>query len=367
LRVKRLIAGALAGVTTLTVIAGCAGESLQALEPKLELRNAAKQLGEAKQAGFTIKINGSAEDLVAAAKLDAAKSGDPEDEITEDDAKILRQLFNSSFTVAYDQAGEGTDDDRALFGATIDGVTGAEVRYVGKTLFVKAPVTELATKFGATKAEVKELSDAAVGSLGGLDELLDGKWVSLDASKLTELAKSSAGAPDKAADEQKLKAELSTAAENLLEGASIVRDENDDTHLVVTSSTTKAYEELKRVVSAVEPTMAETLTGASAEPVADKPVVLDLWIKDGKLTAAEINMLQFVDGATGRVALRLEVTTGTAIEAPEGATKIDMDALLGAGAPTAGISAGGDSELSEEDLKELEKLLGEAATPATTS
>jgi outer membrane murein-binding lipoprotein Lpp len=369
LRFTRLIAGALAGVTTLTVIAGCASDSLQALEPKLELRNAAKQLGEAKQAGFTIKINGSADDLVAAAKLDAAKSGDKADEVTEDDAKVLRQLFNSSFTVAYDQAGEGTDDDRALFGATIDGVSGTEVRFANKTLFVKAPVEELATKFGASAEEVKTLSDEAVGSLGGLDELFAGKWVSIDSTKLTELAQSGAGVDAKAVEEQKLKTELSTAAENLLQGATIVRDENDDTHLVVTSSTTKAYEEFKRVISAVEPTMAETLTGASAEPVADKPIVLDLWIKDGKLTAAEINMLQFIDGATGRVALRIEVTTGAAIDVPEGATKIDVDALLGA-TPGAGLGAkpgaGADTELSEEDLKELEELLG-GVTPAATS
>ncbi|BBH69655.1 hypothetical protein ACTI_63400 [Actinoplanes sp. OR16] len=364
MRVTRLIAGALAGLTTLTVIAGCAGEQLQALEPKLELRNAAKQLGEAKQAGFTIKINGSADDLVAAAKLDAGKSGDPADEITDEDAKVLRQLFNSSFTIAYDQAGDGVADDRGSISATVDGVTGTEVRYVDKTIFIKAPIAELATKFGASADEVKTLSDQAVGSLGGLDAFFDGKWVSIDSSKLGDLAETGAGVPAKDVEEQKLADELSASAENLLEGASIVRDENDDTHLVVTSSTAKAYAEVQRLAKAVDPTIAETLTSEPAP--ADKPIVLDLWVKDGKLTAAEINLLQFVDGATGRVALRLEVTTGAAIDAPQDATKIDVDAFLNSMKSPAGADTSANADLSEQDLKELEELLGEV-TPAATS
>ncbi|WP_433833371.1 hypothetical protein ACQP2E_18700 [Actinoplanes sp. CA-015351] len=367
MRVSRLAAGVLAGVTTLTVLVGCAGEKLQALEPKLELRNAAKQLGEAQQAGFTIKINGSADDLVAAAKLDAAKSGEKTDEVSDEDAKILRQLFNSSFTIAFDKAGEGVDDDRALFGATIDGVAGTEIRVAGKTLFVKAPVTELATKFGASADEVKTLSEQTVGAAGGFDAFFDGKWVSLDVAELTELAESGAGVPAQDVEQQKALTEFSTSATNLVEGADIVRDENDDTHLIVTSSTAKAYAEVKRLVTALDnEALADTF---GAEAPADKPIVLDLWIKDGTLTAAEINMLQFIDGATGRVALRLEVTTGAAITAPEGATKLDVDQLLGS---TPGGSFGGlpgadaGTDLSEEDLAELEELLG-GVTPAATA
>ncbi|MEU4689297.1 hypothetical protein [Actinoplanes sp. NPDC023714] len=366
MRVTRLIAGALAGVTTLTVIAGCAGDKLEALEPKLELRNAAEQLGEAKQAGFTIKINGSADDLVAAAKLDAAKSGDPEDELTDEDAKVLRQLFNSSFTIAYDKAGEGVEDDRGSIAATVDGVSGTEIRYVDKTMFIKAPITELATKFGASADDIKTLSDQAVGSLGGLDAFFAGKWVSIDSTKLGDLAETGAGVPAKDVEEQKVLAELSTSAENLLEGADIVRDENDDTHLVVTSSTAKAYTEIERLVKALDSSLAETVK-PSAAPL-DKPVVLDLWIKDGKLTAAEINMLQFIDGATGRVALRLEVTTGAAIDAPQDVTKIDVDGLLKSmkTPPSLGADTGAGADLTEAELKELEELLG-GATPAATN
>ena len=58
--------------------------------------------------------------------------------------------------------------------------------------------------------------------------------------------------------------------------------------------------------------------------------MLDLWVDGGRLTAAEINVLQFVDGATGRVAARLEVTAGAPITAPGGTAKIDFAGLAGA-------------------------------------
>ncbi|MEU4560647.1 hypothetical protein AB0F72_19900 [Actinoplanes sp. NPDC023936] len=359
MRVTRFLAGALAGVTALTMFAGCAGEQIQALEPKLELRDAAKQLGEAQRAGFTIKINGSADDLVAAAKLTA--SG-PEDAISDDDAKILRQLFNSSFTVAYDKAGAGVEDDRGSISATVDGVTGTEVRYVDKTMFVRAPIAELAAKFGASADEVKAMSGQTAGGPAGLDAFFDGKWVSLDSAALGELAESGAGVSATGLEEQKALTEFSTSATNLLEGAALVRDENDDTHLIATSSTTKAYAELERLVTAVDKDLASQL---GTDKPADKPIVLDLWIVDGKLTAAEINLLQFIDGATGRVALRIEVTTGAEITAPEGATKLDTKQLQGA-TSTQPYLKSGDSELTDKELAELENLLG-GPTPAATA
>ncbi|MEU8243418.1 hypothetical protein AB0C07_34625 [Actinoplanes missouriensis] len=314
MRVTRFLAGALAGVTTLTMIAGCAGQ-IQALEPKLELRDAAKQLGEAQRAGFTMTVTGSADDLVAAAELESG------------DAGVLRRLFNSSVTVAYDKAGEGAEDDRASISATVDGVTGTEVRYVDKTMFLRAPIGELAATFGASADELAAMG----GDQGpGLDAFFDGKWVSVDTAALGQLAEAGAGVPAPDVESEKALSEFTASATNLLEGADLVRDENDDTHLVATSTTAKAYGELQRLVTALASELGDLPSlSPSGAPSPDKPIVLDLWIVDGKLTAAEIDLLQFADGATGRVALRLEMTTGAEITAPEGATKLDPEQLPG--------------------------------------
>lgn len=349
MRVTRFVAGLVAGVTALGVIAGCAGEQIQALEPKLELRGAAKALGEAERAGFTIKINGSADDLVAAAKLDAAKSGDPDDALTGEDTAILKQVFNSTFTFAYDKAGDGAADDRASIGATVDGVSGTEIRVVGPTVYAKAPVAELAAKFGAG-----DDAPMPAGAPGGFNAFFDGKWVSLKTDELTELAQSGAGLPAQDLQQQKLATELTGLATNLLEGADLVRDENDDTHLIATTSTTKVLDETTKFLAAVDKSLATRLgSDEPADKPADKPIVLDLWIADGKLTAAEMNILQFIEGATGRVALRLEVTTGAEITAPEGATAVDMKQLM-----SAAMAGSDDQALTAEQSAELEELLG---------
>lgn len=320
MRSKRLLAGALAGATTLTVIGGCAAKQIATLEPKLELRNAAQRLGDAQQAGFTLKLTGNPDDLIAAAAL-GAKS----DKSSTSDAAEIRQVFNSSITFAYDKAGSGTTDDRSMMLVTVDGVTGTEIRSVDGTVYAKAPVAELAGKFGATPADIKKLSAQSVGDVPGADAFLAGKWVSLDTKKLTDLAATAAaGAPAKQKlDQAKLMKELSTGATDLLNGATIVRDSADSKHLVATTSTTAAYAEARKIATAVDKSVVKQM---DKQPK-DRPIVLDLWIDNGNLTAAEINVLQFVDGATGRVAARIEMTTGATITAPEGATKIDLTGL----------------------------------------
>ena len=328
MRKSRFTAGVLAGVTTLSVLVGCAGQQIQALEPKLELRNAAKQLGDAQQAGFTVKLTGTADDFVAAVKLQAAKDGDPAGGPDADDITMMKSLFDSSFTIAYDKAGAGADDDRAVLAATVAGVTGTEIRIVDG-LYARVPVTELATGFGASAADVKALAAEAGDAVPGVDALLDGKWVTIDRASLEKLSEEAAALPADAAEQEKTAKEFAASATNLVEGATIVRDEADDKHLIVTSSTTKAYDEVKRLLAAVGRTELGSQLPATAP--ADKPIVLDLWIDNGRLTAAEIDILQFVEGATGRVAARIEMTTGTPIEAPQGATRIDVAALLAAG------------------------------------
>jgi hypothetical protein len=325
MRTKRLLAGVFAGGTALAVLGGCAAQQIQALEPRLELRDAVQQLTGIPQAGFTLKLTGNADDLITAVKLQTARDKSADGDITADDTATMRQLFNSSLTISYDKGGAGTDDDRSMVAATVDGVTGTEIRYIGGTLYAKVPVAALADKFGTSSAEVNSLSDEVVGELPGMAALFAGKWVSVDGKQLIDTAGRTTGRGTQDLDQAKTVGELTTSAKNLLQDASVVRDSADANHLIVTTSTAKAYAEAKRFAAAVDKSLATEL----AEAPSDRPVVLDLWIDGGKLTAAEINVLQFIDGATGRVAARVEVTTGAPITAPDNATKLDVAGLLG--------------------------------------
>jgi hypothetical protein len=324
MRAKRLLAGTAAGATALAFAGACA-QQIKQLEPKLELRNAASQLSEAKQTGFTVKLTGSPEELAAGLKLE-----DPADV---PDTATLQKLFNSSFTIATDKAGDGDKDDRASISATIDGVTGTEIRVVDGVLYAKAPVKELAAKFGA--GDVDELREQAVAGLPEAGALFDGKWVAIDVAKATEGALGGATPPSQdPAEAQKLQSEIQASAKNLFESAQIVRDPADSTHLTVTSSTTQGYAEIKRLAGVFGKQLGTEVTKSLPAAPKERPIILDLWIKDEKLTAIEVNFLQFIDGAKGRAALRFEVTTGAAIDVPEGATTIDTSKL------TEGLSEG---------------------------
>jgi hypothetical protein len=77
------------------------------------------------------------------------------------------------------------------------------------------------------------------------------------------------------------------------------------------------------------------------KPPADKPIVVDLWVDNGKFKAFEINFLQFVEGNTGRATLRADISTGADIPAPDGATKLDLSKISQSIASAGSGSAGG--------------------------
>ncbi|MEU4626558.1 hypothetical protein AB0G04_42075 [Actinoplanes sp. NPDC023801] len=369
---KRFVAGAVAGVTALTLTVGCANQ-LQQLEPKLELKKAAENLGAASSTGFTIKPGGSVDDLIALAKKESGSEG-----FTDEDADILRKLYNSSFTVAWDKGGAGVADDKALINATIDGVTGAEIRVIDKIAYVKVPVRELAAKFGAPASEVDEIAKEAGAEIPGIDKLIDGGWISIDSAEIEEFTKK-AGVSASAAsqeDSDKIAAELKTSAQNLLDGADVVRDEKDKKHLVVTTSTTKAHAEAKRFVEALEKIATKEQASILDEAIgtemdkapAEKPIVLDLWVDNGKFEAFEINLLQFVEGNTGRASVRVDIANSADIVAPADATKIDLAPIFEAlGSGLAGTGAGPDGGRGGGDAKTWAELVGQQAVVSALS
>ena len=67
------------------------------------------------------------------------------------------------------------------------------------------------------------------------------------------------------AQSEKFAAELKTSAERLLDGAQVVRDDKDKTHLIVTTSTVKAYDEAKRLFGAMEKVVGKDASGNLGE------------------------------------------------------------------------------------------------------
>lgn len=324
---KRFLAGALAGATVLTLTAGC---SVQQSGPKLAILRAAQNLATTSKAGFTIKAGGKVEDMIAAAKKEAASHGGT---FNAEDAGILRKAYRSSLTIAWDKAGNGVVDDKSVTRAVIDGVGGAEVRVVNKVTYVRVPFNKLAVNFGVSKADIRSIRRQLGPTNAGVNTLLYGGWVRISPADMQKFAQNSAGGAATADPKlnKKYSTALMTSAESLFKSATVVYDKKDKHHLIVTTSTAAVSKEGNRLVEAIQkiadkPTakMLDETFGADLEKApANQPIVLDLWIDNGRFQAFEINLLQFVKGSTGRAGLRVEFSRGEDITAPANAEKLD--------------------------------------------
>jgi hypothetical protein len=357
---KRFLAGALAGTTVLTLTVGC---SIQTFGPKLQILKAAQDFATAGKAGITLKAGGRAEDLIAAARKDAAEDGEI---FSAEEAGFIRKAYNSSLTIAWDQAGKGAADDRSLTKVVVDGVAGAELRVVNGVTYAKVSFTELAAKFGGSKADVEAIRRQLGPANPGVNTLVDGGWVWVSAADAAKFENKVVPAGTPSADpamSEKAGNELITSAANLVESAKVTYAKKDKTHLIFTTSTLKTYKEAKRLVKAMskvadKPTadMLDEVFGADFTPPADRPIVLDLWIDKGRLEAIEINFLQFVKGSTGRAGLRAEFSRGLDITAPDNAKKIDpnqvFESINGATETvSATLGSGLGSALGSEQVK----------------
>jgi hypothetical protein len=330
---KRFLTGVLAGATILTLTVGC---SVPRSGPKLAILMAAQDLVTAGKAGFTLKAGGKVEDLIAVLKKEAAADGGT---FTAEDAGLLRKIYHSSLTIAWDKAGSGVaDDDKFLTEAVIDGVVGAEVRVVHGVTYVRVSFRKLAAKFGASKADIDSIRQGLGPTTAGVHTLTAGGWVWISAADMEKFAQNAAaGAPQSDPElNKKYATEVITSAQNLIGSANVAYDKKDKTHLIVTTSTAKAYKEAERLVEATQkiadsPTagMLNETFGADLEKApADRPIVLDLWIDKGRFKAFEFNFLQFVEGSTGRAGLRVEFNGGTDIIAPSNAKKLDLNRIF---------------------------------------
>jgi hypothetical protein len=325
---NRILTGVLAGATALTLAAGC---GVERFGPKLEMVLAAQDLAAATRAGFTLKAGGRVEDLIAAAQKDARADGRT---LSATEAGDLRKIYNSSLTVAWDRAGRGDDDDRYLVRAVADGIVAGEMRVVDEVTYARVAFPALVAKFGGSAADLKAIRKQLGRSNAGVDTLTGGGWVWVspaDVEELTQRAIAAAPAADPER-EQQISTEIVTSMENLISSADVTYDPKDRTHLIVTTSTARAYREGVRLVEAMQKLAGEPveslLDGDLDAAPADRPIVLDLWIDEGRFRAFEIDFLQFVEGSTGRAGLRVEFTRGTRITAPGDADRLDLPGVF---------------------------------------
>ena len=376
MRLPRLLAGG----AVVAVVTGTAACGVQALEPKIALRDAFS--------GFTANRSGAVELSIASSSdevLAFAQSADPGSSASVMSDEDLDTLLSSSLDVAYDLGDDRkseTDDSSSVL-VRVDDLVAGELRSVGQTLYARADVDGLAKRFPDMQQGLDEVRSGLTGGDGvsepapaevvePVTAFLDGEWISVDvAAYLKQLEEMTAGQDggaagldmsDYASDE--MRDLLGSALEDAVTSVTRREDDQIGDHLVAKVDLRKAYTRLRAGLPALvdgeqADVMEQQLPPVSEVP--DKQIDVSFWVRDGELKRAELDVAQFVDDAAGSFVLRADVGSGREISAPDGAVEFDLGALMAAG--MSAYQAGDEGYAVGEDGAPVEGVVGDGSQP----
>jgi hypothetical protein len=352
--VKRLIT--LIAASAL-LFAACGGDSGPdpAENPKDALVEGLRALGE-EGLTVTLSVNSTPEDLATLAEggMDAETAG---------------KVLDSS--VVFTTNGE-TDPEASQFEMAVNvaGIENAiELKVVDKVLYARAAVRELAEEFGADTSEFDALAAQTPPGFEFIGPALEGEWLSLPG--LDQLAQQLGGGAiqePSEGDQEQAQALIDDMVATFESSSEVTHEGSDDVgdHLVATVNIREFYEGFSDAIGSLGGLAgAQTGTLPPASEVPDEELAVDFWVDDGRVVQVEFDFTQasefpeseFPEGIE-TLGLRavIEEFDG-AVEAPEDATEIDINALmqgfLGGGMTDGGTGTDG-SELPADFCEQLE-------------
>jgi hypothetical protein len=293
-------------------------------DPKGALVTSIDALQDQEALSVTLSIESDPESLQAL----GSQSGS---ELSSDNAQ---KILDSSLTIVAVK-GEDPDDSRAQVVVNVAGNDAAvEMRFLDKTLFVRADAKGLAEEFGQDPASLDALGQqAAAQGLDFVEPALNGEWLAFEG--LDQLAQQFGGA---AASPNVQQEQLIDDLSEAFKSAAKVTSEGEDdvgTHLVATVPLRDVYEKLLEDAGS----LTQAVPGATLPPaseVPDESITVDTWVEDGRLTQVELDFLQFakfaeedVPEGVNRLAFKIALNEFDGeITAPEGAVDVDLQELM---------------------------------------
>lgn len=382
---------AAAGISLAVAIGVTGCGSVQKLNAKDSVTDALSNFEGAKSATFTVSLDTTAADVAAISKA----QGDPMSKSDQKTfAKVLAgdvvfsveaangKTFGDSAKAGSDTAGSG--DLQALLGdpaklskllkdqgafamsVRLSGDALVDLRSVDGKIFARANVKQILKLAGQKPDLVDEQLSELPPAMAPLAKAAKGEWVALDLAKAAAAAKDSGllnalptSAPSPSVDAAKVQKLMDDLKKAYQEKATI-------TDLGENSDRGKGYRlgaPAKQVAEAISGDLialvgkeSETEIRKAITEIPDKTFNVDLWVKDKNLSAVSLDLTQFLEKpVTGQklaVDIDIDVNSGK-VEAPSGATEIDIKELLsqfpaGALAGGGGLPSGatGDSDTS---------------------
>ncbi|WP_147251717.1 hypothetical protein [Blastococcus sp. TF02-8] len=336
MRLTRLLVGG----SVLALLSGTAACGLQTIEPKIQLRDALQAFGDQQSVAVRLSVPSSADDVRAFAEA-TDESVESEDIADED----LDTLLSSSIVYGYDKGEKADDpaDDAVSAQVRIGDLTAGEVRAIGETGYARVDLDGLVEEFPDMAEDVDSFraeldgapTDVPEALLAPARALVDGDWVSLDATELLEQIEAMGGGSTPE-DDKKLQSDLQELGGKALKDAvvSVERKGEDDDlgdHLVVKLNLRKGYATIREGLPGILPESEDPATLEELPPVSevpDKDVDASVWVRDGELTRAEFDVAQFLDEPAGHLVLRADALDAEPVKAPKDAVPVDVAALM---------------------------------------
>jgi hypothetical protein len=359
---RTTLAVATASALALTGIAACG--TVENLSAAQKIRKAADKLGE--RTSLTVDFG---LDVDPAVLERTSGSEDPEDKLSPTAAKAVSTLRVSFSLEASKPLAEADDKDIKSFAFSVGSGKDAEmldVRMIDRTLYLRADIDAFGKTFDTPVPGMGELAPG----MGGLKDLVAGKWVKTDTDTLKELGKGSSGKEkeDEKLDsktERKLKADLKSILERRVSFTDEGKKDGSE-HIVAKAPArallTDVFEALKGVSDTFPEWRTRTMPSEKdLKEIPNKKVGLDFALRDGALSQITFDATQLAEpGDPVKKGDKFDVVLRFAepgkIEAPSGAKElpegspgkpfgIDLGALLGG----AGVGGASLDDASDED------------------
>ena len=274
-------------VAAAVTLAACGGSPSSGADAKATLVGAFEELRAAAGTTVTLSLQSTPESLQAMARSEG-------DDMSPSDA---HKILNSSITMS------GNDEKEpaaaaARISVNVAGSDAIELRMVDRVLYVRADVRRLLASLGEDAAMADAFARrAAASGLDFVDPLVNGRWIALEGMEQAMGGTGASGAP--AASQRKAVDELARAVHASTTVTSEGEDGNGE-HFVATISLRDAAESLRSAAAGLQQGVpAAPVPSAAAVP--DEDVNVDVWVRAGRPTRIEFDLLQ-LEGATGEQA-----------------------------------------------------------------
>lgn len=300
-----------------TVVAACG--TAGALAPEIAMRQAARSTFDRDSATYTLSVGGSEAAITAL--------------LGEGDARAVSLLRGSRLTVSVDEAG---GKDRLALDLDLGDLDHAvELRFLDDTLYARADVNRIAEVLGADPGSIA--SGVAGAEKAGFDFVRDavaGKWLSTDTRPLGDFVKGieqggSLGIPKLGMEQvRNLLEALGDTFGSEVKVERLGKEDAGD-HLRLTIPLRRVYQRLLPALAGT-PGMPPPQVLPPAEDIPDRQVSADVWLRDGRIGRAELDLAQFASKSAGRVALRVDIgALRQPVSAPRDAVPVNLFQILG--------------------------------------